>query len=100
MEELWTQVTEFAGRFSPYRTENLVLYFSWIVIYTFTWVAVWRAGRAWFRFVCFAVNQVFSVGVIIGEVLTIILALEYWRESLAVFAITAAFSLFLFRHRY
>lgn len=99
MEGLWTQIADFVSRLSPYRTENVVLYFTWLVVYTFTWVAVWRSSRAWFRFICFVVNQVFSVGVIISQVLTVILALEYWRESLAVFVVTAAVSLFLFRRR-
>ncbi len=96
---MWGRATEFISQFSPYSTDNLIVYFGWLVVCTFTWAAIWRSRRAWFRFLCFVVNQVFSVGVIISQMLTAILAVTYWRESLAVFAVTAAISLFLFRQR-
>jgi hypothetical protein len=85
---------------NPFNRGNIVLYFAWIVTYTFTWVAIWRSERAWFRFVCFLVNQVFSIGILLSWTLTIILAYAYWQASLAAFALTAAIGLFLFRRRY
>jgi len=99
VEEWWTRVGDFFAQFDPYSTENLVLYYGWLVVYTFTLVALWRSQSAWFRLLSFAVNQIFSVGVIMGQVLTAVLAITFWRESLAAFAATAAFSLFLFRRR-
>jgi hypothetical protein len=85
---------------NPFNRGNIVLYFAWIVTYTFTWVAVWRSPRSWFRFVCFLVNQLFSIGILISWTLTVILAYAYWQASLATFAATAAVSLLLFRRRH
>jgi hypothetical protein len=85
---------------NPFNRGNIVLYFAWIVTYTFTWVAVWRSERSWFRCACFVVNQVFSIGILISWSLTLILAYAYWQASLITFAVTAAISLFLFRRRY
>jgi len=84
---------------NPFNRGNIVLYFTWIVVYTFTWVAVWRSERSWFRFVCFVVNQLFSIGILISWSLTAILAYAFWRESLGAFAATGAAGLFLFRRR-
>jgi hypothetical protein len=85
---------------NPFNRGNIVLFFTWIVTYTFTGVAVWRSERSWFRFLCFLVNQLFSIGILISWSLTLILGYAYWREALATFAVTAAISLFLFRRRY
>jgi hypothetical protein len=85
---------------NPFNRGNIVLYFAWIVVYTFTWVAVWRSERSWFRFLCFLVNQLFSIGVLMSWTLTVILAYAYWQASLAAFAGTAAASLFMFRRRH
>lgn len=85
---------------NPFNRGNIVLYFTWIVTYTFTWVAVWRSERSWFRFVCFLVNQLFSIGVVMSWTLTVILAYAYWQTSIAAFAATGAVSLFMFRRRY
>jgi presenilin-like A22 family membrane protease len=84
---------------NPFNRGNIVLYFAWVVVYTFTWVAVWRSERSWFRFVCFVINQLFSIGILISWSLTVILAYAYWQASLAVFAGTGAAGLFLFRRR-
>ncbi len=85
---------------NPFNRGNILLYFTWILVYTFTWVAVWRSGRSWFRFVCFVINQIFSIGILISWSLTVILAYAYWQASLALFVVTATISLFLFRRRY
>jgi len=85
---------------NPFNRGNIVLYFTWILVYTFTWVAVWRSGRSWLRFVCFVINQIFSIGILMSWSLTVILAYAYWQASLALFVVTATISLFLFRRRY
>jgi hypothetical protein len=99
LQEWIDQLHEIAEQLNPYNTGNQVLYYGWLVVYTFTWVAVWRSTRPWFRFLCFLVNQLFSVGILLSTVLTIAFIISFWRESLALFVATAAISLFLFRHR-
>ena len=84
---------------NPYNDGNLVLYFAWLVVYTYTAVAIWRSRRPWFRFLCFLVNQMFSVGVIMSWTLTGLLAYTYWRESLGALGGTALLSLAGFRWR-
>jgi hypothetical protein len=91
-----SQLTAGFGRvldeLNPYNSGNLVLYFSWLVVYTYTAVAIWRSRRPWYRFLCFLVNQLFSVGVILSWTLTGLLAYTYWRESLGALAGTAVLS--------
>ena len=84
---------------NPYSPGNIIVFFVWIVVYTYTAIAVWRSERAWVRFVCFVVNQVFSIGVINTVAATAALAVTYWHEALAAFAVTGAGSLYLFRRR-
>jgi hypothetical protein len=88
-----------AAQLNPYSPANQVVYYTWLVLYTFTGVAVWRSRRAWFRFVCFLISQAVSLGMIQATWITLAIAVAYWRESLAIFVVTAAVSLFLFRRR-
>jgi hypothetical protein len=103
VQDIFTTVADYyrsvVDTLNPFNRGNIVLYFTWIVVYTFTWVAVWRSERSWFRFVCFAINQLFSIGILISWSLTVILAYAYWQASLAVFAGTGAAGLFMFRRR-
>ena len=89
-----------AAQLNPYSPANQVVYYTWLVLYTFTGIAVWRSRRAWFRFVCFVVSQAVSVGMIQATWITLAIAVAYWKESLAIFVATAALSLFLFRRRH
>jgi len=84
---------------NPYSPGNIIVFFVWIVVYTYTAIAVWRSERAWVRFICFIVNQAFSIGVLNTVVSTAALAITYWQHALAVFAVTGASSLLLFRRR-
>jgi hypothetical protein len=98
--EDWTvHLREIAEQLNPYNTGNQVLYYGWLIVYTFTWVAIWRSTRPWLRFLCFLVNQLFSVGILLSTVLTVAFIISFWKESLAVFVATAALSLLLFRRR-
>ena len=103
MQDLFTAVAAYyhsvVDPLDPFNRGNIVLYFTWIVVYTFTGVAVWRSPRSWFRLVCFVINQLFSIGILISWSLTIILAYAYWQASLVAFAATSAAGLFLFRKR-
>jgi len=84
---------------NPYSPGNIIVFFVWIVVYTYTAIAVWRSERAWVRFICFIVNQAFSIGVLNTVVSTAALAITYWQHALAVFAVTGASSLLLYRRR-
>ena len=84
---------------NPFSLGNLILYFSWLVIFTYTGIAVWRCATPWLRLISYLVNQVVSVGILLSWTLTALLAYTYWWESVAVFACTAAGSLYLFRTR-
>jgi hypothetical protein len=104
VQDLFTTIGDYyhsiAEQLNPYSVANQVLYYTWLVLYTFTWVAVWRSNRAWFRFVCFVVSQAVSIGMIQATWITLAIAIAFWRESLAIFVATAALSLFLFRRRH
>jgi hypothetical protein len=99
MNQLATSITNVFDQLNPYNSGNLVLYFTWLVVYTYTAIAIWRSRRPWFRFLCFLVNQLFSVGVIMSWTLTGLLAYTYWRESLGALGGTAVLSLAAFRWR-
>jgi hypothetical protein len=89
-----------AAQLNPYSPANQVVYYTWLVLYTFTGIAVWRSSRAWFRFICFVVSQAVSIGMIQATWITLAIAVAYWQESLGIFVATAALSLFLFRRRH
>jgi hypothetical protein len=103
MDPVVKSVTEFFGglfdQFNPYNRANLTIYFSWLVVYVATWIAVWRSPRAWFRFVCFIANQVFSIGIVISWSLAVLIAVRYWIPSLVLALLTAGAALYLFRAR-
>ena len=65
----------------------------------FTLVAVWRSHRSWVRLICFVINQVFSIGVLISWTLTLLLAYTYWLPSAFVFLGTGGTTFYLFRRR-
>jgi hypothetical protein len=100
LQAILDQIGDVIEQLDPFNTGNQLIYYTWLVVYTFTWVAVWRSSRPWFRFFCFLVNQLFSIGILLSTVLTVAMAARYWQASLAVFAATAAISLFIFRRRY
>ena len=99
MNQLATSITNVFDQLNPYNSGNLVLYFTWLVVYSYTAIAIWRSRRPWFRFLCFLVNQLFSVGVIMSWTLTGLLAYTYWRESLGAIGGTVVLSLAGFRWR-
>ena len=70
MQDIFTTIAAYyhsvVDPLDPFNRGNIVLYFTWIVVYTFTGVAVWRSERSWLRFVCFVINQLFSIGILIS----------------------------------
>jgi hypothetical protein len=100
LEAMLDRIGDIVEQLDPFNPGNQLIYYTWLVVYTFTGIAVWRSSRPWFRFFCFLVNQAFSIGILLSTVLTVAMAVRYWQISLAVFAATAAISLFMFRRRY
>ena len=103
MDPVVSSVLDFFGdlfeQANPYNNGNLAVYFSWLVVYVATWIAVWRSSRAWFRFICFIANQVFSIGIVISWSLAVLIAVRYWVPSLVLALLTAGLTLYLFRNR-
>ncbi|MEA2779405.1 MAG: hypothetical protein QOK29_949 [Rhodospirillaceae bacterium] len=84
---------------NPFSLGNIIVYFTWLVVYSFTLVAVWRSPKAWVRLCCLLVNQLFSVGVLISWSLTILLAYTYLLQSAIVCIVVAGTTFYLFRER-
>ena len=99
MNDFLREFTGFFDRLNPFSLSNLVFYFAWLAIYGFTLVAVWRSHLAWVRFVCFVINQVLSIGVLISWSLTVLLAYTYWLPSALVFLGVTGSTFYLFRRR-
>jgi hypothetical protein len=99
MQRVVAEITSVFDQLNPFNTGNLILFFGWLAVFTFTTVAVWRCPLPWFRFLCFVVNQLFSIGILLSWTLTVLLAVTYWRESLLVLAGTGIGSFWLFRRR-
>lgn len=100
MQRVVADITSVFDQLNPFNAGNLILFFGWLAVFTFTTVAVWRCPLPWFRFLCFVVNQVFSIGILLSWTLTVLLAVTYWRESLLVLAVTGMGSFWLFRRRH
>lgn len=88
MRDFVNAVTGIFDQLNPFNTGNLIIYFLWLVVFTFTVIAIWRAPRGWIRLLCYVVNQAFSVGIILSWTLTSLLAYTYWQYSLATVAAT------------
>jgi hypothetical protein len=99
MNDLVSGIKGIFDNLNPFNTGNLVIYFSWLVVYVFTLVAIWRSNNRIVRLVSFLVNQVFSVGVILSWTLTALLAYTYWIASLGTIVITLICSWWAFRTR-
>ena len=97
MNEIVTGIKSIFDNLNPFNTGNLVIYFSWLVVYVFTIVAIWRSNSRLVRLLCFLVNQVFSIGVILSWTLTALLAYTYWIASLGAVVISLILSWWAFR---
>jgi hypothetical protein len=97
MTEFVTSIKSIFDNLNPFNTGNLVIYFSWLVVYVFTLVAIWRSNSRLVRLLSFLVNQVFSIGVILSWTLTALLAYTYWIASLGAVVITLILSWWVFR---
>ena len=99
MNDIERAFTGFFDQLNPFSLGNLVYYFTWLSVYSFTLVAVWRSHRSWVRFICFVINQVFSIGVLISWTLTMLLAYTYWLPSALIFCGVGGTTFYLFRRR-
>jgi hypothetical protein len=99
MQQFLRDLVGFFDQLNPFSLGNIVFYFAWLTVYSFTMVAVWRSRRGWFRFVCFLLNQVLSIGILISWSLTLLLAYTYWLPSVLVFLGIAGTTFYLFREK-
>lgn len=99
MDDLFDGFRSVVDTMNPYSASNVALYFAWLVLYSFTAMAIWRSQRRWVRLSCFLVNQVFAVGILITWTTVLALAYAYWIHSLAVLAVVVVAGLWLFRER-
>ena len=99
MSDLWNAVQGVFDQLNPMSTPNLIIFFTWLIIYLFTAMAIWRSERRWVRFVCFLTNQIFSMGFLISVKDVVVPALTLWVESLCVALATIVLSAWLFRSR-
>jgi hypothetical protein len=89
----------FIDQLNPFSPGNIIFYFVWLVLYSFSLVAVWRSHRSWIRLICLILNQVLSVGVLISYSLTLLLAYTYWLPTALVFFGVAGVTFYLFHRR-
>ena len=99
MQSLYAQFQRIYDEVNPFNTANLVLYYAWLVLYSATLVAAWRAHGVKTRFVCFVINQALQIGIFMSWSLTILLAVTYWLPSLLTFLAVIAITFYLLRGR-
>lgn len=99
MDAIERAFTSLVDQLNPFSLGNLIFYFTWLTLYTFSLVAVWRCHRSWVRLICLVLNQILSVGVLMSYSLTLLLAYNYWLPSALIFLGVASMTFFLFRRR-
>jgi hypothetical protein len=99
MNEIVATIKNLFDNLNPFNTGNLVIYFTWLVVYIFTLVAIWRSNSRVTRLLCFVANQLFSIGVILSWTLTALLAYTYWIASLGTIVVTLVLSWWTFRDK-
>lgn len=85
------------SRFNPADPVNLTLFFTWLVLFVFTFTGVWRARWRWVRLLCYLVNQAVSFVMLQAGLLTIAIVYGRWREAAVVAAVTFILACWLFR---
>jgi hypothetical protein len=68
--------------FNPLSQGNILLYWFWLMIYSVTLVAAWRARRSMTRFLCFILNTIMQVGLFISWSMTKVLMTTFWLPTL------------------
>lgn len=67
----------------PLNSGNVTLYFATLFVYVFTAVSIWLSNNWAWRFACFLLNQLFSVGFVISWTLVLIITYQYWPYAIA-----------------
>ena len=99
MHYVLSQFQSLYDELNPFSTGNLVLYYAWLMIYSATLIASWRAPSAGARLLAFILNQVMQVGVFLSWSLTVILAATFWVPSLLLSIAVAATTFYVLRER-
>ncbi len=99
MDAIARAFTSLIDQLNPFSLGNLIFYFTWLTLYTFSLVAVWRSHRSWVRLICLVLNQILSVGVLMSYSLTLLLAYNYWLPSALIFLGVGSMTFVLFRRR-
>ena len=99
MDEIVSSIRSVFDTLNPFNIGNLVIYFAWLVVYVFTLVAIWRSNSRIVRLICFLINQLFSIGVILSWTLTALLAYTYWIASLGTVVIALVLAWWTFREK-
>ena len=99
MENVSSFLAAMVSRFNPADPVNLTLFFTWLVLFVFTFTGVWRARWRWVRLICYLVNQAVSFVMLQAGLLTIAIVYGRWREAAVVAAVTFICACWLFRER-
>ena len=99
MQYLVSQLQSIYDQLNPFSTGNIILYYAWLLIYSTTLVATWRARRAGTRFLAFLLNQVMQVGVFLSWSLTVVLAVTFWLPSLLLCIAVIATTFYVLREQ-
>ena len=84
---------------NPFSLGNLIVYFTWLVVYVFTLIAIWRSNNRWIRVLCLIFNQVFALGMFVSYTLAVVLTVTYWQAALGTVIGTVVLAWWVFRTR-
>jgi hypothetical protein len=99
MQYLISQIQSLYDQLNPFSTGNIILYYAWLMIYSATLVATWRAQRSATRLLAFLLNQVMQIGVFLSWSLTIVLAATFWLPSLLLSIAVIGTTFYVLRER-
>jgi hypothetical protein len=99
MQYLISQIQSLYDQLNPFSTGNIILYYAWLMIYSATLVATWRAHRSATRLLAFLLNQVMQIGVFLSWSLTIVLAATFWLPSLLLSIAVIGTTFYVLRER-
>lgn len=99
MEPIIQDIKGVFDQLNPYNTGNLILYFSWLVVFVFTVIGIWFSKKRWVRICCYLVNQVFGIGIILSITLIGIITYKYWMYAAGTVVATLLISLWIFKDR-
>ena len=99
MDDVIAAVKGVFDTLNPFSVGNLIVYFTWLVVYVFTLVAIWRSNNRWIRLLCLILNQVFALGMFVSYTLAIVLTVTYWQAALGTVVGTVVVAWWAFRRR-